>query len=150
VNGAYRRPILVVDDDEVIVHSIEFLLVEEGYPVVVAFNGREALARAEARLILLDMKMPVMDGWAFAAAYRGLPGPHAPIVVMTAAHDSRAGRRHRRRRLHRQAFRPRSSARHGASPRAPSIDSAAPNSRCVAYRPSGPPASSRLWRNRTK
>jgi CheY-like chemotaxis protein len=93
VSGQEPRPILVVDDDEVIVSSIEMLLAEEGYPVVIAFNGREALERAERhlpRLILLDMKMPVMDGWAFAAAYRGRPGPHAPIVVMTAAHDSRS------------------------------------------------------------
>jgi CheY-like chemotaxis protein len=36
------------------------------------------------------MKMPVMDGWTFAAAYREQPAPRAPIVVMTAAHDSRA------------------------------------------------------------
>jgi CheY-like chemotaxis protein len=40
-------------------------------------------------VILLDMKMPVMDGWAFASAYRQQSGPHAPIIVMTAAHDSR-------------------------------------------------------------
>jgi CheY-like chemotaxis protein len=32
--------------------------------------------------------MPVMDGWAFAAAYRQLPAPHAPIIVLTAAHDT--------------------------------------------------------------
>jgi len=84
-------PILLVDDDESILSTVEFLLNDEGYPVMVAANGSEALARAAARtpcLILLDMKMPVMDGWAFAAAYRDSPGPHAPIIVMTAAHDS--------------------------------------------------------------
>lgn len=86
-----RMPILLVDDDESILSTVEFLLNDEGYPVMVAANGSEALARAAARtpcLILLDMKMPVMDGWAFAAAYRDSPGPHAPIIVMTAAHDS--------------------------------------------------------------
>jgi CheY-like chemotaxis protein len=81
-----------VDDDETILSTVEFLLTDEGYPVVVAANGQEALTQIAAQapcLILLDMKMPVMDGWAFASAYRGAPGPHAPIIVMTAAHDSR-------------------------------------------------------------
>jgi two-component system chemotaxis response regulator CheY len=39
-------------------------------------------------VILLDMRMPVMDGWAFAAAYRERPEPRAPIVVLTAARDA--------------------------------------------------------------
>ncbi len=87
-----RLPILLVDDDETILSTVEFLLTDEGYAVVVAANGREALTQIATQapcLILLDMKMPVMDGWAFAAAYRGSPGPHAPIIVMTAAHDAR-------------------------------------------------------------
>jgi two-component system, chemotaxis family, chemotaxis protein CheY len=91
VTSEQRMPILLVDDDESILSTVEFLLTDEGYPVMVAANGSEALARAAAQtpcLILLDMKMPVMDGWAFAAAYRESPGPHAPIIVMTAAHDS--------------------------------------------------------------
>ena len=39
---------------------------------------------------LLDYNMPVMDGRAFAEAYRRLPAPHAPIVCVTAAHDAPA------------------------------------------------------------
>jgi two-component system, chemotaxis family, chemotaxis protein CheY len=72
--------------------TLESFLIEEGYTVMVAHNGKEALERAEESppaVILLDMKMPVMDGWAFASAYRQQGGPHAPIIVMTAAHDSR-------------------------------------------------------------
>ncbi|HEY1387706.1 MAG TPA: response regulator [Ktedonobacterales bacterium] len=87
-----QRPILVVDDDDTIAMTLESFLVEEGYPVMVAHNGQEALERVEESspaVILLDMKMPVMDGWAFASAYRQQDGPHAPIIVMTAAHDSR-------------------------------------------------------------
>jgi two-component system chemotaxis response regulator CheY len=87
-----QQPILVVDDDDTIAMTLESFLVEEGYKVMVAHNGKEALERAEASspaVILLDMKMPVMDGWAFASAYRQQDGPHAPIIVMTAAHDSR-------------------------------------------------------------
>jgi CheY-like chemotaxis protein len=39
-------------------------------------------------LILLDMRMPVMDGWTFASAYRAAMGPHVPIVVLSAARDA--------------------------------------------------------------
>ncbi len=88
-----QRPILVVDDDEIILSTLALCLEDEGYAVVAASNGKEALQRVERehpRLILLDMKMPVMDGWAFAAAYRERPGPHAPIIVMTAAQDARS------------------------------------------------------------
>ncbi|HEX6796500.1 MAG TPA: response regulator [Ktedonobacterales bacterium] len=93
MKSANRRLILVVEDDEAILRSVEQILTDEGYAVAVALNGREALEqvlRATPRLILLDMKMPVMDGWTFATAYRQLPGPHAPIIALTAAHDSRA------------------------------------------------------------
>ena len=54
-----QRPILVVDDDDTIAMILESFLVEEGYKVMVARNGKEALARAEESspaVILLDMK----------------------------------------------------------------------------------------------
>jgi CheY-like chemotaxis protein len=86
-----KRPILVVEDDAVIAATVANLLREEGYGVVTACNGREALERIGRErpcLILLDMKMPVMDGWDFAAAYRRTSAPHAPILIMTAARDA--------------------------------------------------------------
>jgi DNA-binding response OmpR family regulator len=49
---------------------------------------RWSASRERPCLIPLDMKMPVMDGWAFAVAYRRTPGPHAPILMMTAARDA--------------------------------------------------------------
>ena len=86
--------ILVVDDDASIRSFIELALYTEGYQVVTAPNGALALddlaGHGEPDLILLDMRMPVMDGWAFARAYRSRPGPHAPIVVLTAAPDASA------------------------------------------------------------
>ena len=94
MDNSAPRPILIVDDDEAILSSMELALSDEGYTVIVARNGRDALELARSaslRLILLDMKMPVMDGWAFAEAYRqqARPGaPRAPIVAMTAAHES--------------------------------------------------------------
>ena len=79
--------ILVVEDDPAILRVVVRALEVEGYAVVSARNGAEALTEVEAdrpRLILLDMHMPVMDGWRFkqALAQRGL---EVPIVVMTAA-----------------------------------------------------------------
>ena len=85
--------ILVVDDDPSIRQFIAMALSDQGYEVVSAENGQAALqviARQLPRLILLDMRMPVMDGWAFSRAYRLTPGPHAAIVVLTAARDASA------------------------------------------------------------
>jgi len=84
--------VLVVDDDEDVRDTMEMILSDEGFPVATARNGLEALAVVDTdqpRLILLDMRMPVMDGWEFAHTYRARPGPHAPIVVVTAAADAR-------------------------------------------------------------
>ena len=84
-------PILVVDDDEGIREFVSLVLADEGYEVVTAPHGAAALefvARRVPAVILLDMRMPVMDGWQFAQAYRQRPGPHAPIIVVTAARDA--------------------------------------------------------------
>jgi two-component system, chemotaxis family, chemotaxis protein CheY len=84
-------PILVVEDDQEIRDFLALVLEGEGYAVRTAPNGAVALdllRQQAADLILLDMRMPVMDGWAFVPAYRDQPGPHAPIVVLTAARDA--------------------------------------------------------------
>jgi len=83
--------VLVVDDDESIRDFVEMALADDGYEVVTAADGAAALALVgptRPDVILLDMRMPVMDGWAFAAAYRDLPAPRAAVVVMTAARDA--------------------------------------------------------------
>ena len=83
--------ILVVDDDQAIRITVAEILELEGHSVAQAQHGRAALEEIWRRppdLIFLDMRMPVMDGWTFAATYRSLPGPHAPIVCMTAAADA--------------------------------------------------------------
>jgi urea transport system substrate-binding protein len=89
------RPIraLVVDDDHDIGEMVRLALTDEGYEVVLAENGSEALNASLDDLvdiILLDMRMPIMDGWAFAEQYRSRPGPKAPVIVVTAARDAAA------------------------------------------------------------
>jgi DNA-binding response OmpR family regulator len=82
--------ILVVDDDETILVSVAELLELEGFRVATASNGAEALEvtrKIQPALVLLDMRMPVMDGWGYARAVR--EGGLSPrIVIMTAAQDA--------------------------------------------------------------
>jgi two-component system chemotaxis response regulator CheY len=79
----------VVDDDPSIVEIVSQILVSEGHEVVSAENGAVALARADGEaLVLLDMRMPVLDGWGFAREFRAA-GKRSPIVVMTAAENAR-------------------------------------------------------------
>jgi urea transport system substrate-binding protein len=84
--------VLAIDDDEDLVDLLRFILEGNGYRVVTAANGQEGLAAVAASmpdLILLDMKMPVMDGWTFAKEFHRLYEKGAPIVVVTAAEDPR-------------------------------------------------------------
>jgi two-component system chemotaxis response regulator CheY len=86
-----EAPILVVDDDPTILATVAEALDLEGIPVVTATNGAEALElidRAPPALVLLDMRMPVLDGWGFMRAI-GERGITLTVVVMTAAADAR-------------------------------------------------------------
>ena len=63
----------------------------EGFAVMTATNGAEALVAVDQRvpsLVLLDMRMPVLDGWGFMRAVRER-GLSLTVVVMTAAADAR-------------------------------------------------------------
>src|SRR5438270_3817025 len=85
------KQVLVVDDDEGIRDLVAMALSAVGYEVVSVRDGAaalECLATLHPAVILLDMLMPMMDGWAFAHAYERLPAPRAPVIVMTAAHDA--------------------------------------------------------------
>ena len=89
---AHTPSVLVVDDDLDMLDLVGEALGRKGFHVVQAHDGEDALARvAEALpdLILLDMRMPVMDGWGFAHLFRERYGRRVPIVVMTAAEDSK-------------------------------------------------------------
>ena len=79
----------MVDDDPSIVAVVSEILVAEGHEVVSAENGADALEKVNGEgLVLLDMRMPVLDGWGFAREFRA-SGSRCPIVVMTAAENAR-------------------------------------------------------------
>ena len=61
-----KKKILVVDDEDDILHFLELVLREKGYEIVTASGGHEALTKAQLEapdLVLLDIMMPQMDGW---------------------------------------------------------------------------------------
>ena len=83
-----QKVLLVVEDNDVARQGLVVLLEGEGYRVVTAANGEEALDRLRAGprpdLILLDMLMPVLDGWAFLGRLRREgPRPPVPVVITT-------------------------------------------------------------------
>ncbi len=86
------RDVLVVEDDADLAALLQMILVDAGHAVRTAADGAQALERvadAMPGLILLDMRMPVMNGWEFARAFAQRYGRAAPIVVVTAAENAR-------------------------------------------------------------
>ena len=84
--------ILVVDDDPDLREFLRLMVTSMGFDVTSAANGQEALDVMEGHcpdLILLDMKMPVMNGWEFCRAL-DCRDARPPIVVLTAAPDPAA------------------------------------------------------------
>ena len=88
--------ILVVDDDADVRDSVAEVLREEGFAVVVAGDGKQALEvlrshHSRPNLILLDLMMPVMDGFEFCRQWGRDPGlKDIPVVVLSAdAHAER-------------------------------------------------------------
>jgi DNA-binding response OmpR family regulator len=79
------KTILVVDDEPRLVSVVRGYLEQEGYRVVTASNGREALFAArdhQPDLIVLDLMMPEMDGWEFLRLHR--QERPTPIIMLTA------------------------------------------------------------------
>jgi len=87
--GPERSPILVVEDDLAVREGLRGLLEDEGYRALGAADGREALEIASdpvtaPGLILLDLRMPVMDGWQFLDAWRARrPAARCPVVLLS-------------------------------------------------------------------
>ena len=84
--------VLLVEDDDDLAEVLAAALVDAGYRIELAHNGLEALEAAEKAmpaLVLLDMLMPVADGFEFARRFDLRYGRAAPIVVMTASENAR-------------------------------------------------------------
>lgn len=83
-----RQKILVVDDEPDIVELVSFNLKAEGYEVITAANGLEALNQARAALpdlIVLDLMLPELDGLAVCEILHRLPSTaFIPIIMVTA------------------------------------------------------------------
>ena len=85
--------ILVVDDNPMNVEILQGRLAAQGYEIVTAADGEEALSAATAQqpdLILLDVNLPGVDGWAVLGELRAAAGEQTPVVVMTAGYDAQA------------------------------------------------------------
>jgi len=95
-SGSRRSgPLLIVEDDHVLRNAMAELLEGEGYELMVAKNGHEALAVLRERrpsLLLVDLLMPVMNGVELIGRLRSDAGwRDLPVVVMTAANDRIVG-----------------------------------------------------------
>jgi putative two-component system response regulator len=90
-NLSHTPRILIIDDDELIHHSIEAILGREGYHLTFASSGVEGISAAVAirpDVVLLDIMMPVMNGYAVCEKLRNLPAVNeVPILFLTALDD---------------------------------------------------------------
>ena len=83
-----KETILVVDDERNIVELARLYLEKEGYRVVTAADGKEALAQAQAArpaLVVLDLMLPELDGWEVCRRLRA--ESDLPIIMLTARSD---------------------------------------------------------------
>jgi CheY-like chemotaxis protein len=89
-----NRYVLVVEDDEDIRDALVDMLAHHAYKPSAAKNGQDALDQLRASekkpsVILLDLMMPVMDGWQFRAAQRAQPTlQDIPVIVVSANIDA--------------------------------------------------------------
>jgi CheY-like chemotaxis protein len=88
------KSILIVDDDVDVREMLSQFFSIEGYAVATARNGQDALEQLrkgqQADLILLDLMMPVMDGWQFRVEQQRDPTIAAiPVVVLSAVYNAR-------------------------------------------------------------
>jgi CheY-like chemotaxis protein len=86
-----RPRVLVIDDDDDIADVLRQSLTEEGYAVATVPHGAAALdilKLHEPEVILLDLRMPLMDGWSFADRYHTATGrAPAPIILISGVSD---------------------------------------------------------------
>ncbi|HEX6838095.1 MAG TPA: diguanylate cyclase [Polyangia bacterium] len=82
--------ILIVDDDPDVRTFVRAVLESDGHRVTEAASGQDAIQRLRIRrpaLVLLDVMMPAMDGFAAVHAIKREPGPFVPVILLTALDD---------------------------------------------------------------
>lgn len=93
-DGNGKRPrVLVVDDDDSMCELLRQVLTDQGYAVATVPHGAAALELVkhhQPAVMLVDLRMPIMDGWAFVEQYRRMAKPPASIVLMSAVKDLEA------------------------------------------------------------
>ncbi len=91
MDGSGSARVLVVDDEPQVVWMLKFSLEAEGYQTFSARDGRAALLELREHhphLMLLDIMMPVMDGWSVLEEVRAMPAEDRPRVVVVSARSS--------------------------------------------------------------
>jgi CheY-like chemotaxis protein len=86
-SNGHLGKVLVVDDDDELAEVVREVLREAGYSVATVRHGAAALELVNhiaPDLILLDLTMPIMDGWSFVAQYRRTARAGARILLLTA------------------------------------------------------------------
>jgi DNA-binding response OmpR family regulator len=88
-----KKKILIVDDEDDILHFLELVLREKGYDVATASGGHEALTKAQVDrpdLVLLDIMMPQMDGWEVLKLLRVDEATrHIPVAMLSARTEAK-------------------------------------------------------------
>lgn len=85
------KRILVIDDDENIQDMLQVILAAKGYLVDIAYDGRQAISKLKQNrpdLLITDLTMPVMDGWALLIALKRDPSyASLPVLVITSSQE---------------------------------------------------------------
>jgi len=88
--AASRPRVLIIDDDEAVCEVLRDVLTDEGYAVATVPHGAAALELVKHHhpaVIILDLRMPIMDGWSFAEQYRRQAKPAASLILVSAMKD---------------------------------------------------------------
>ena len=86
---SHRKKILLIDDEPELIKAVDIRLKSIGYEVALSYDGRAGIDKAKEikpDLILLDLLMPIMDGYSAAKILKDDPETkHIPIIILTAS-----------------------------------------------------------------